>query len=114
MRVRVKVSLLTNRQDSPAPERTGTMITSTKRFLASRKALLALALAAVLGGVAAPAMAHDYDVRDHHRDWRHHARFEHERFEHRPIRVEPRYEPAPRVYVPASPSINLVFPLNLG
>jgi len=99
------------------------MTTSNKNSTKTRTALLALALAAVLGGIAAaPAMAQDYDGRYQHRyderyehrydgryqhpDWRHHARYEHDRFEHRPVQVERGYDYAP-------PSFNFVFPLNL-
>lgn len=82
--------------------------------------LLALALAGVVGGVAAPARADD--------DWRRHERFERERMERgrewrahhrRPVYVAPPpayvYAPPPLVYAPPPPAagINLIFPLTI-
>jgi hypothetical protein len=82
--------------------------------------LLALALAGVVGAIAAPARADD--------DWRRHERIEHERIERerewrahhrRPVHVAPApayvYAPPPVVYAPPPPAagINLIFPLTI-
>lgn len=74
------------------------------------KAVLALALAGILGAIAAPAQADDRGrhppPRHHPRGWRPH-----------PVYVAPApvYAPPAVVYAPpvASPGINLVIPLHI-
>lgn len=79
------------------------------------KLVLALAVASLIGGVAASARADDDWRRREHiereRDWRVHHR--------RPVYVAPPpayvYAPPPVVYAPPPPpsGINLIFPLNI-
>jgi hypothetical protein len=88
----------------------------TSRALLGRFAL-ALVLAGMVGGIAAPARADD--DRRHREEWRDHREHEHERdrrfHERHVIAQEPVYvAPPPVVYAPPPPSgINLVFPIQI-
>ncbi len=86
------------------------------------KAVLALALASIIGGIAVvPARADDRDWRHDDRDWRHDERVErHDRdwYRHHHVVVAPTpgYVVAPPVVYappPPPPGISLVFPLAI-
>jgi hypothetical protein len=92
------------------------------RAIAGRIAL-ALVLAGVVSGIAAPALAdddwrHRREGRDHEgrdrerhdrdRDWREHDR--RDRDWDRPVYVSP---PPPVIYAPPRPSIDLIFPIHI-